>query len=202
MNANITDIYLIVASTRSGKSTLVNNIVRRILTQRKKSKQQISVFLFNNAAVNADWIDQEFVAEFSLEAVENLNKQKFEKIIIIEDVLSQITSNDDKLRLTGIMSLHRHHNTHYILVSQNYGGLPPSLRMRELSSNIHMFIAKQKRRDRIKTIYESVDIWEDQDQAVAAFGNIKKFEFLYISPDDELKKIKSDPNKLIEIRTN
>ena len=200
MNSTITDIYLIIASTRSGKSTMVQNIVRRILTQRKKSKQQISVYLFNNMAVNSDWIDDEFVAPFSLGAIEALNKQKFEKIIIIEDVLSQITSDFDKRRLESLMSLHRHHNSHYILVSQNYVGLSPALRTRELSTNIHLYIAKQKRRDRIKSIYESVDIWEHMDDAVEAFGELKRFEFLYISPDDELKKIKSDPNKTIEIR--
>jgi len=197
---NITDVHLIIAGTRGGKSTLVQNLVRKIIYHDKRKKIKDMVFLFNNNAVAQNWINKDYVFEYDVNKLKEINSEIHErKIIIIEDCLSQLTTMKQKKELEGILSLHRHHNTHYIIVSQSYIGVPLSIRSRELSSNTHMYIAKQRQRQRIQALYDSCDCWDDMQYLIDDMDRLKKYEFLYISPDDLVSIVKSDPKKTIRI---
>lgn len=195
-----TDIYVILASARSGKSVMMNNIVRDMLYKSKEKKPR--VYLFNNDQVENKIVDPEFCFRYDGDLMEKLAKSPGEKIIIIEDLMSQMSDMKEKKRLEGLLSIHRHCSCHYIIISQTFISLPPSIRMREVSSCVYLVVGKQKRKDRMKLIYEACECWEEFEEYYELNKELIQYEFIKITPDNKFNIVKSDPKKIIYIKSS
>lgn len=195
-----TDIVVILAGARSGKSVLMNNLVRERLYNNKEKPPK--VYLFNNDVVNNTLCDPEFCYTYDGDKLEELAKRPYEKIIIIEDMMSQLQDQREKKRLESLLSVHRHLMCHFIIISQTFISLPSSLRMREVSSCVYLYVGKQKRKDRMKLIYEACECWEDFDEYYELNKELEQYEFLKITPDNKFSIVKSEPKKTLYIKAS
>jgi hypothetical protein len=179
----------------------MNNIVREMLYSKKDKPPK--VYLFNNDSVANNFIDPEFCFSYDGEKLQQIAKTPGEKIIVIEDMMSQIGSDmKEKKRLEGLFSVHRHDSCHYIVVTQTFKSLPVSIRMREVSSCIYLYMGKMKGRDKMKLIHEACDVFDEFDDYVSVNQELEQYEFLKITPDNKYEIMESNPKKAIYIRSN
>lgn len=189
-----TNIHVILASARSGKSTLASNIVSTYIKGKKKMPK---VYMFSYPGVQCNFLDPDFIYEFDINTLEEIIEKPFEKIIILEDLMSQTTPADLKF-IDRKLSLHRHKMTHFIIINQSYKTLSPALRTREISTNITLYLCKQKQ-NRMKDIFESLDAFETYEDYNQVNKELEQYEFLKINPDNTYEIVKADPTKELKI---
>lgn len=195
-----TSINVILAPARSGKSILSVNILKDMIDVYIKKKKQIpKIYFFSITQPTNNFIAPDFCFEFTIETFNSVACRDEEKIIILEDLLSQTTPWDLK-QIDKQLSVHAHTKTHYIIINQTLKTLSVALRNREISSNVTLIISKQ-REHRIKDVFDSIgDCFDTEEQYREINNELEKYEFLKITPDNKYCIIKSDPKKIISIK--
>ena len=173
-------IDVIVGSCKSGKS----NLAKYIIADRLRTNPNLMFAMFNNGAVPHEGISDKYVYGWDIDKFEELANIDGDKIILLEDLMSQVQSERDKKRLVNILSIHRHLRLSVVIITQTIISLPSALRMRELSSDMTMYVFRQTRLDRLKTVFEACECWEVFDELIAINKALDKYEWIKINADN------------------
>lgn len=184
-DAGESKIHTIIGSCKSGKSTLVRALVETEVNSGDR------VYIVRNSSVRCDWIDDKFAItpdkfknlDQMLRYVELLTKKEGKKIIIFEDALSMFGAKHLQTILR-LMSIHRHTNTTYFIVSQTFKSLPNSVRSGEISDDAVVYLSKQGRSEVLKSIYSEMAQFDSLKQLTEMNDELEKFQFICVEKDE------------------
>jgi hypothetical protein len=140
--------------------------------------------------MECDYLDEEFILcpgkypsnDELVQVIEELAAVKVPKMIVFEDMLSMFTSKDIS-KIVRLLSVHRHSQTSYILVSQTYKSLPGPVRSCEISDQCTLYIAKQNRSELIKDIYEEHSVFDSLSDFQHVNSSLEPYNFIKIDKE-------------------
>ena len=178
-------ISVVIGRCKSGKSSLVRALTEGLVEKGTR------VFIVRNASVRCDWIDDSFSItpdkfkslSSMLKFVEQLTKMDGKKVIIFEDALSMFRKKELE-EILRMMSIHRHTQTSFLIVTQTFKSLPNSIRSGEISDDCTIYLSKQGRAEVLKSIYQELPQFESLEELKEMNRELEQYQFICIEKDE------------------